>query len=98
MPFALDPEENETRIIHRLVEFAGKDVLEIGSGDGRLTWRIADRAATVLALDPNAERIKVAQESTPDRLLPKVIFRVADVTTDTLPEATFDIAILSWSL
>ena len=46
----VDPEGNETRVIHELVDFAGQRVLEIGCGDGRLIWRYADSAATVLGL------------------------------------------------
>ncbi len=53
MTFALDPEETESRVLHSLVDFDGKDVLEVGCGNGRLTWRFADRAASVMALDPN---------------------------------------------
>jgi 16S rRNA A1518/A1519 N6-dimethyltransferase RsmA/KsgA/DIM1 with predicted DNA glycosylase/AP lyase activity len=48
-----DPEGFERRVIHRLIRFAGRHVLEIGSGDGRLTWRYTDRAASVLELDPD---------------------------------------------
>lgn len=98
MPVVLDPVENETRAIHDLVTFAGKDVLEIGSGDGRLTWRVADRAASVLAIDPNPTRIETALAETPEALRPKVAFRIADVTTLGLPEAAFDVAVLSWSI
>lgn len=66
MSCVLDPDENETRAVHDLVTFAGKDVLEIGSGEGRLTWRFAHQAASVLALDLNQIRIKGALDNTPD--------------------------------
>ena len=98
MAHLLDPEENETRAIHDLVTFAGKDVLEIGSGEGRLTWRFAQPAASVLAIDLNEIRIKDAIDSTPDALQSKLVFEVADVTTVELAEAAFDVAVLSWSL
>ena len=93
-----DPEEVETRIIHDLVDFNGKDVLEIGCGDGRLTWRYADSAASVVAFDPDEEAIESALEDTPDGLQSRVELRVADITTIDLPEAAFDVAILSWSI
>src|SRR5579859_4069680 len=98
MSHRLDPEANETRVIHDLVSFTAKDVLEIGSGEGRLTWRFADHARSVLALDVKPTRIAVALDDLPDRLRSKVTFRLADVITADLPVAGFDVAVLSWSL
>ena len=37
MAARFDPEQVETRVIHDLVDFDGKDVLEIGCGDGWVT-------------------------------------------------------------
>ena len=48
----IDPEEVETRVIHDLIDFVGKDVLEIGCGEGRMTWRFADVAASGACLRP----------------------------------------------
>jgi 2-polyprenyl-3-methyl-5-hydroxy-6-metoxy-1,4-benzoquinol methylase len=59
MAIRLDPENNETRALFDLADFAGQRVLEIGCGDGRLTWRYAGRAAPVTAIDafsPGIER------------------------------------------
>lgn len=44
MALAFDPEGVEAQIIHRLIDFRDKNVLEIGCGDGRMTWRFADHA------------------------------------------------------
>ncbi len=93
-----DPEQAETRVIHELVEFSGKDVLEVGCGDGRLTWRFADRARSVLALDPNAGAIEQARASLPPHLKRVVTFRVGDMLTADPPSAAFDVVVLSWSL
>ena len=98
MGVTVDPEQNETRVMHDLVEFSGKDVLEVGCGDGRVTWRYADQAASVLALDPDELDSELAREDTPDHLRSKVSFRVADITELELPEAGFDVVVLSWSL
>jgi ubiquinone/menaquinone biosynthesis C-methylase UbiE len=98
MGYAIDPEGNETRVLHQMIDFGGKDILEIGCGDGRLTWRYAERAQSVLALDPKAERIEKGIASTPEALKPVVTFRVADIAHASLPKETFDVAILSWSL
>ena len=93
-----DPEQVETGVIHALVDFSGKDVLEIGCGDGRLTRRYADRAASVLAIDPEEDDIAAAQASTPEALQSIVIFQAADVTQFDLPRSAYDVVLASWSL
>ena len=93
-----DPEEAETKVIHELVDFAGKDVLEIGCGDGRMTRRFAGEAASVLAFDPKEAEIATAKERTPDTLRTIVSFRVADISAIDLPKNAYDVAIISWSL
>jgi 2-polyprenyl-3-methyl-5-hydroxy-6-metoxy-1,4-benzoquinol methylase len=98
MSIALDPEQAETHAIHSLVDFTGMDVLEVGCGDGRLTWRYADQARTVLALDAEVSAIETAQASCPGHLLQKVTFQTADITTVELAPAAYDMVVLSWSL
>jgi ubiquinone/menaquinone biosynthesis C-methylase UbiE len=98
MGVTIDPEGTETRTLHKLVDFAGKDVVEIGCGDGRMTWRYAELARSVLGLDPNEARITEALEQTPEILQATVTFRAGDVQSVGLPDHGFDVAILSWSL
>ena len=98
MAYTLDPEGEETRVLHRLVDFQGKDILEIGCGDGRLTWRYADRAASILAIDPKENKIALAREHTPEHLRSTVKFQIADIATLAPPDAAFDIAIFSSSI
>ena len=98
MAVAHDPEEAETRVIHDLLDFSGTDVLEVGCGDGRLTWRYAGRTRPVLALDPDAAAIEQARTSLPEPLRPTVTFQVADMTSVELPAAAFDVAVCSYSL
>ncbi|HEU4785504.1 MAG TPA: class I SAM-dependent methyltransferase [Ktedonobacterales bacterium] len=95
---ALDPEGAETRVIHDLIDFTGKDVLEIGCGEGRLTRRFASRARSVLAVDLDTESIALASAQLPESLRSAVRFQVADIAALELPSETFDVAILSWSL
>jgi len=100
MTIRVDPENNEPRALFDLVDFNGQRVLEIGCGDGRLTWRYADRAAHVTAIDPFEGSITRAKENMPDNLKTRVEFR--HISFDDFAAAnkasTFDIAILSWSL
>ena len=63
-----------------------------------MTRRYADRAAFAVALDPNAEKIQRAVESTPEPLRSNVRFRVADIADTEIDEEAFDVAILSHSL
>ena len=98
MGVLLDPEETETRVIHELVDFAGKDALDVGCGDGRMTWRFAGTTRSVLGVDPVAESIHIACADTPAAMRAKITFQVADITTLELPPAAFDIAVFSWSL
>jgi ubiquinone/menaquinone biosynthesis C-methylase UbiE len=98
MGYDIDPEGNETRVLHELIDFHQRDILEVGCGDGRLTWRYAGRTRSVLALDPNAERVEQAIASTPAALKTVVTFQVADIAQASLPQEAFDVVILSWSL
>lgn len=93
-----DPESAEARALAELGDFEGKRVLEIGCGDGRLTWLFAEQAAEVLGVDTEEESIRQAHEALPDQLRDRVEFRVADVQALDVPRQRFDIAFLSWSL
>ncbi len=100
MAVILDPEKNETRALFEMVDFEGKQVLEIGSGDGRLTWLYADRAAHVTAIEPFAKSLDKANESLPGELKGHVSFQ--NISFEDFAAASeaaaFDAVILSWSL
>ena len=98
MAIRIDPEDSETIALHDFADFTGKRVLEIGCGDGRLTWRYADRAAHVIAIDPDAEDIDTAREDLPPALRERVTFEVSRLEDFKPPKELFDIALLSWSL
>lgn len=98
MSFRVDPEGVETRVINDLVDFAGLRVLEVGAGDGRMTWRFAEKAVSVLAVDVDEEKIETAREATPAHLASRVRFETTDMTQAHLPTSAFDAAVLSYSL
>ena len=100
MTIRVDPENNEPRALFALADFNSQRVLEIGCGDGRLTWRYADKAAYVMAIDPFENSIARAKENRPDDLKNRVEFRhIAFEDFATASKASlFNIAILSWSL
>ena len=99
MAIRIDPENNETRALFDMTNFSGQHVLEIGCGDGRLTWRYADKAEHVTAIDPNARQIALAKEHLPGWLQDRIEFhnKTFEAFAASVPSA-FDIVILSWSL
>jgi ubiquinone/menaquinone biosynthesis C-methylase UbiE len=76
----------------------GLHVLELGCGDGRLTFRYADATAAVLAVDPNADEIARARADLPPELIDRVSFAVAGAAEVDAPPAKFDLALFSHSL
>ena len=66
MTILLDPEHNESDALFSLpIPWTGASVLEIGSGDGRLTWRYADKVARVVGLEPDGDKFKVGLKNYP---------------------------------
>ena len=94
-----DPEGRELSALFGVFDdFKGKSVLEIGCGGGRLTWRYADRAARVTAIDPYASSISRAKQTRPPGF--EHVQLVNEALEDFVGRTTekFDIAILAWSL
>ena len=98
MPLQRDPEETEIRHLRDFAGLAGAQVLEIGCGEGRLTWRYAGAAGRVVGIDPDPARIGVALSDCPASLRSSVTFALAKAESLPFPRETFDRAVLSWSL
>ncbi|SRR6266498_3189567 len=99
MTIRIDPENNETRALFDLADFNRQRVLEIGCGDGRLTWRYAHRAAHVTAIDPNADRIARARENIPYELKDRVEFHTISFEdfVNSSTSSIFGSVVFSWS-
>ena len=93
-----DPEDTETAALLDMADFKGKRVIEIGCGDGRLTWRYAAWAAHVTAIDPKADEIETAIQDCPHSLRNHVEFKAKRLEDYHPPRELFDLAVLSWSL
>jgi ubiquinone/menaquinone biosynthesis C-methylase UbiE len=94
----IDPNGDEIAALAEIVDLRGARVLEIGAGEGRLTWRFAGETEHVLAVDPDEERICQARADLPSDLAERVRFEVAGAAELEVPARTFDLALLSWSL
>src|SRR5437867_2544789 len=86
----------ELRLIRSLARLDKRDVLEVGCGDGRLTFQYASRARSVVALDPNDEQIQRATMRARALQLEHVRFVVG--TAQRPPNGRFDVALFTWSL
>lgn len=94
----LDPEGAHAEAARQLVSFDGRRVLEIGCGEGRLTYALASRAQTWRATDPDAESVKLARRNLPFELREKVRLEVAGGAEILGSPGEFDLVFFSWSL
>jgi 16S rRNA A1518/A1519 N6-dimethyltransferase RsmA/KsgA/DIM1 with predicted DNA glycosylase/AP lyase activity len=94
MAIVEDPEEHELAALRAVAaSFASRRVLEIGCGDGRLTRRYAREAASVVAIDPDADAIAELR-----RELPGVDARAIGVEGLSIPDRSVDVVLFAWSL
>jgi ubiquinone/menaquinone biosynthesis C-methylase UbiE len=97
MTFHKDPQQNETKHLLQLASFPGKRVLEIGCGEGRLTWRYAAKPLMTVGIDPDRDALRVATIDRPSDLEDRVSFSNAQAEWLPFPKETFDLAVLAWS-
>ena len=96
MAVRLDPEGNEIAALTTLVpSIVGSQVLEVGCGDGRLTRLYAEHAASVLAIDPDESAIATLRRDLPPG---PVEIRPIGFEHLAVPDRSFDVILLSWSL
>jgi ubiquinone/menaquinone biosynthesis C-methylase UbiE len=97
MTVQIDPERTEIKHLQRIADFLGKRVLEVGCGDGRLTWRYAGSAGLVTGIDLHPDDLRIATIDLPSDLEDKVFFARADSVYLPFVKKSFDIAVLAWS-
>ena len=93
-----DPDGVETAAIADIVDLAGRRVLEVGCGSGRLTSLAARLAASVYAFDPNGDSVAKAAAALSDDERRRVRFEVHSVEALDVPRRRFDLALCGWSL
>jgi ubiquinone/menaquinone biosynthesis C-methylase UbiE len=98
MSLQRDPERNETKYLHKFADFRNKRVLEVGCGEGRMTWKYARETHTTVGIDLDPDALRVATLDRPNDLEHSVLF--TNTASEYLPfsKETFDIAVLAWSL
>jgi predicted RNA methylase len=94
----IDAEGAHLAAILRAADFRERRVLEVGSGEGRLTWGFAPLAAAVLAFDPDEAVVASARADCTEALSEKVRFEVARADEIDVPPHSVDLVFFSWSL
>ncbi len=95
---AYPPDGMEIRLIERFTTLRGRRILEVGCGDGRLTFQYALAAREVLAFDPDRASIEDALDEQARLGIQNVAFRLGSVERLPARGAPFDVALFSWSL
>lgn len=92
-----DPEGQELSHLLRFGRLDGQRVLDVGCGDGELTFQFAPRAAAVAAVDPDRQDLRAALSSLPPVLAGRV--HIAAARSQALPYASgqFDLAFFTSS-
>ena len=94
----IDPASAEPNMIANAVDFDGMRLLEVGSGDGRMTAMVAGRAGSVLSIDPDEEAITAGIDRARSEGMANVEYRVEGVCTMKLDPGEFDSVFLALSL
>jgi 2-polyprenyl-3-methyl-5-hydroxy-6-metoxy-1,4-benzoquinol methylase len=95
----VDPERHEIDLLLELAPtLRGARVLEVGCGEGRLTWRYAEWASRVLAIDSDPERVAAARRGLSGLDDSRVTFLAMPVEDLDVRLGPFDVVIMSWSL
>jgi len=98
MSLQKDPEGFEKKILHQYADFTNARVLEIGCGEGRLTWKYAAASHLTVGLDPDQDALRIAQADSPHGLREHVHFIRASASNLPFAKETYDLAVLAWSL
>lgn len=99
MAVLIDPEKNETRALFGLYgNWHGKSVLEVGSGDGRLTWRYAKSSARVLGIEPDLDKYSVSVKERPSGMEHVQFVNLGLDEFAGQNREKFNLVILAWSL
>jgi len=65
MSLQRDAEYNERKFLHKFVDLKDKRVLEVGCGEGRLTWQYANITRWTVGVDLDRDSLRVARVDCP---------------------------------
>ena len=88
---------NLPKAIRRIVDPAGRTVVELGAGTGRVTALVAPGASRVLAFDRSRSMLDQAEAGLSRLGISNVALGIADNRAVPLPDGSADIVIEGWS-
>lgn len=93
-----DPEGQEIGFLQEFVDFSEAHVLEVGCGDGYLTWQYAPSARRVVGIDMDVEALREGLKLKPDNVPTFTGFVAGTAGQLPFPDACFDVVLFSSSL
>ncbi len=79
-------------VVNRAFPLAGKTVVDTGSGTGKSSFALAEYAARVIGVEPEAAMRAVAEQALANRRLDNVAFLEGSAAAIPLPDASVDMA------
>lgn len=98
MPMQRDPEKTEVYYLQTFANFENAHILEVGCGDGRMTWRYAQYTGRITAIDPDHESLRTALAARPQSEHNVVTFTCSHAERLPFADRLFSGAVLAWSL
>jgi len=98
MATEVDPAGAEPRAILQAADFRNRHVLEVGAGDGRLTFRYAEEPRSVVGIDTKELDIRSAAKVPRAELSGHAQFLCASATALPFSAEEFEIVLLASSL
>ena len=89
----MDTQDIEVQAIHALVALAGRRVLEVGCGSGRISAQIAQLASILIGIDPDADAIAQAAAA-----IPAALFQIGSGEVLPFADMSFDVVLFTLSL
>jgi ubiquinone/menaquinone biosynthesis C-methylase UbiE len=94
----IDPQGRESQALFGAVDFSQARVIEIGCGDGRLTFRYGNISKLVVGVEPSPARLAAAAGARPSPLKHRLHFMRASAMSLPFRAERFDIALFAKSL
>lgn len=91
-------DDTDLKIIRQLCDLQGKDVVEIGCGDGRLTFKLAPFCRSIVGVDVDARFIALANEKKQALGTANIEFLVGNAENLSLMPDSADLILFPWVL